>query len=745
MSAAMEPLAPDAVDPARHTIGGKAAGLLRMYRLGIPTPPWCVLTAAYVAQRPWQQDDAPFRTVYDELAQPPFMGVAVRSSAVVEDRVGASFAGVFETRFVHQPDHLAAALDAVADAAHAERTRAHGAHAPALAIVLQAAVQAEVAGVLFSADPARARPYTAYAELVAGMGGGLVGGEHTPSRVWLRVPSGAITRFEEGVDGPGTLNGETGAQLVNFLLVLEEDARDAQDVEFVIVGDKLWLLQARPLTALQADPALRPDACATSWFFDQRLNEPIRPITRTTLLPLIIQAALAEAVAMRGRTMPDDALYFYGGQAYVAHAAYRRMLSGAPRWLLTNDLRPLFPGDCHCPDDTPSRDRLHYFRTAGAALLRHAPDALLNLPRWTRFRRQTERRIEQMVRPAPEAPEAWETAWHTLDDLTFAFLRLHRWSLLWADYGYRIFRFLLGLMPKGMARYCERRLHGEMQVVTAEANRALAKYLAGELDTDTLARDYGCRSASLDYAAPTWAELAGEGRLRAVYGDVQPPPEKPPRRRGPLSLLLWPLRRALEMREEQRFLWEKILARQRYMLLDAGEHLAEDGVSPDDVFFLTWEELIAALRGESGINPADIARRKHAHHVDALIPKPAFIGPKETVPPDDNAQVLYGVGASAGRATGTAVLLTGPPSTEGLPDDAIGVLPAIDPSWSVVLPHLRGLVLERGGLLSHAAILAREYGVPLVIAVDTATRRIPDGARLTIDGDAGTVELAPTT
>jgi pyruvate,water dikinase len=104
--------------------------------------------------------------------------------------------------------------------------------------------------------------------------------------------------------------------------------------------------------------------------------------------------------------------------------------------------------------------------------------------------------------------------------------------------------------------------------------------------------------------------------------------------------------------------------------------------------------------------------------------------------------VLRGVGASSGVATGIAVVyptLTDLPSE--LPEGCILVLPCLDPAWTPVLRQVAGLVIERGGLLSHAAIIAREYSIPLVIGVLEATERIETGKMVELDGDRGTVTM----
>jgi len=65
-----------------------------------------------------------------------------------------------------------------------------------------------------------------------------------------------------------------------------------------------------------------------------------------------------------------------------------------------------------------------------------------------------------------------------------------------------------------------------------------------------------------------------------------------------------------------------------------------------------------------------------------------------------------------------------------------------DPGWAAVFFMVKGLVIERGGMLSHGAIIAREYGIPAVVGVPGATRRIASGEQVRVDGDHGVIELA---
>lgn len=737
-------------------IGGKAEGLLQLAAAGARVPPWHVIPAEQAAARPWRHDEearAALCACFRALNVPPFRGVAVRSSARGEDRPGASLAGVFETRFAENEAGFFAALDAVADAAYSDRLAAHAkqAGAASLAIILQAAVSPSLAGVLFSACPAAAHPDRCYLEVVRGHGAGLVGGTQTPSRLEVSLKDGSTAGQETGRDGPDELPQGLLGELCRVLLACEEQFDAAVDIEWAVDADGvLWALQARPITALTAAPELLPPDCASSWFFDQRFLDPITPITRTTLLPIIVRIAVEEALAMRRQPAPQPVYCFYGGQAYVAHEAYRRMFAGAPRTLMSEDLRQLFPEQCCCVEGQRRGSFLQYAATTAWTLLRNAPDALFNLAMWGRLRRSVERTLAGMASVSPETPEAWTDHWRALDRLTIRFLRFHRWSLLWADYGYRIYRFLLRHMPGSWAAHIEERLRGEMRLVTEEANDALASALADPGNTKAqsfLIAHYGHRAASLDYAAPTWADLVRENRLSQVYRAIAASTRTgkgPERRRGPLSVPLWPLRRALELREEQRYTWERVLARQRAMLRDAAAYLVTQGrlSSAEQVCLLEWAEFGAALRGKTWPDADTLALRLHAQRVEALFPKPPFIGPRAAPPTEALSQTLIGTGASPGVARGRVCILTGPPTNlPSLEEPVIAVLQALDPAWTIILPHVAGLILERGGLLSHGAILAREYRVPLVVGVANATERLPDGCEATVDGNSGCVTL----
>src|SRR5260370_36388950 len=99
---------------------------------------------------------------------------------------------------------------------------------------------------------------------------------------------------------------------------------------------------------------------------------------------------------------------------------------------------------------------------------------------------------------------------------------------------------------------------------------------------------------------------------------------------------------------------------------------------------------------------------------------------------------LRGTGACGGQVTARAPLLSDVSDAHHLERGDVLVTRQTDPGWGPVFCLVSGLVIERGGMLSHGAIIAREFGLPCVTGVEHATRRIPHGARVTVNGDQGT-------
>src|SRR6185312_8633103 len=106
-----------------------------------------------------------------------------------------------------------------------------------------------------------------------------------------------------------------------------------------------------------------------------------------------------------------------------------------------------------------------------------------------------------------------------------------------------------------------------------------------------------------------------------------------------------------------------------------------------------------------------------------------------------SATKLEGVGACGGVVTAAAAVLGDVKESGRLRAGDILVTRQTDPGWGPVFPLISGLVVERGGMLSHGAIIAREFGIPSVVGVRDATRRILHGSVISVDGNRGTVSI----
>lgn len=194
----------------------------------------------------------------------------------------------------------------------------------------------------------------------------------------------------------------------------------------------------------------------------------------------------------------------------------------------------------------------------------------------------------------------------------------------------------------------------------------------------------------------------------------------------------------------------------RRAVVRIGEDLTADGriAQPDDVFFLTRDEVLAALHGEALAN-VDVAARRSAREEQARLAPPPFVGRVHPLlrrlwagmagafgaTPSDTA-IVSGVPASPGRARGPVRLVRGPDQFDDLQPGDILVAPLTAPAWTPLFARAAGIVTDVGSAAAHASIIAREYGIPAVVGCGDATARLRNGMQVTVDGTAGNVELA---
>lgn len=200
------------------------------------------------------------------------------------------------------------------------------------------------------------------------------------------------------------------------------------------------------------------------------------------------------------------------------------------------------------------------------------------------------------------------------------------------------------------------------------------------------------------------------------------------------------------LRERMRTWVTRVLGMLRVIALDVDRRLRriDPSLPPNSVFYCTHEELIGALRsGRAEVGP--VVRLRLAEHIrDASRPDPppTFIGrPPPVVLPPVRGTRLVGLAASGGVVEGRArVLEPGAPGLDAVAPGEVLVSRTTDVGLSPLFLVAAAVVTELGGPLSHAAVVAREYGIPAVVSVPGATIAIRTGDHLRVDGDRGIVE-----
>jgi pyruvate,water dikinase len=182
-------------------------------------------------------------------------------------------------------------------------------------------------------------------------------------------------------------------------------------------------------------------------------------------------------------------------------------------------------------------------------------------------------------------------------------------------------------------------------------------------------------------------------------------------------------------------------------LMEEAERLVRAGVlrQPDDVHYLTWEEIGGVVRSRRADHPLIDRRRQAFRSYGALTPPRVLTSDGEAITgrygrADVPPGALVGLAVSAGTVEGRARVVPDMAAADLEPGDIL-VTTSTDPSWTPTFVMIAGLVTEVGGLMTHGAVIAREYGLPAVVGVERATQLIRDGQRIRVHGTDGYVEI----
>ena len=800
--------------------GGKGASLGELTRAGFPVPAgFVVTTAAYtdfiaandLAGRTPEElrdrlskDQVPDEIAeavlssYRELGEP---AVAVRSSGTAEDLADASFAGQHDTYLnVTGSD---AVLTAVQDcwaslwtprAVAYRRRNDWDERGLALAVVVQTMVDAEWAGVMFTADPVSGRRDRLVIEAVRGLGEALVSGEATGHHLVVDRGSGDLE-----TDAGSPVPAAVVAELATLGARVEEAFGQPQDIEWTYAEGRCALVQARPLTALPEHPGPAPTTDPTpspgrgrtgGWrgWRDRRGGRDRHDHRR-------LSQGLGLAVDhVPYPPYPMDVSLFLRPAVTAILGGLRSAGFAAPR--PEEVLVEIAPGVVQIapPRIRPTARALVGLPAAVPkviGLLRTHPDAWLE-------------RCHRILTPLVERIEGEDLAAlddHALLDRVRA-LRQTQALLTPSRFGCAIPRIavadgaLVTLLRWAAGRDRGARLHTDLlsgiPCVSRDAGRDLDRLAATIHDTPDLARIYRdsspeCIGDRLRESAAGRALLDDLAAYLRTYGYRQismPLPGFPPLRETPevvhgmlkglsqperdgraeedddarqtaaradlaagrglrprvfgrLALRFVPAARAgVSVREDSHFyLFMVVGAAMRRVLLEEGRRLVGRGVlaEPDDVFYLEIDEL-------DGVDPDEVpnlvARRK-AGRAGAL--DGYTVVPADLLERGNDATAIRGTPASRGTAVGPVRVIHDESEFGQLTSGDVLVCRFTNPAWTPLFSLASAVVADAGGAGSHAAIVAREYGIPAVMGTGNATSLLTDGQRVRVDGDNGTV------
>lgn len=672
----------------------------------------------------------------------------------------------------------------------------------AMAVVVQRLVPSEVSGVLFTRDPLDAEGRRMLVEASWGLGEAVVSGRVTPDRFHLDRATGAV--LDRHVSSKRTMVTAAGAcgvpaemqdrpclsdaqlaELAELGRRVEAYYGDARDVEWAWAEGRFWLLQARPITT--AGAAEREQVRREEIESLQKRAAPGGTVWARYNLAEVLAAPTPMTWAIVRRFMSGK-----GGFGLMY-----RDLGFTPDPSLDDD--GIFDLVCGRPYCNLSREPLLQFPELplgySFAALKAEPHKALypqqptydsgragwrfwmflpivvgkSIVRTTRrlgILQQSTRTFAEHFRKEVLPPFLADVACERETDLTALdspalVQRLEQWvrrtlyefardslkpTVLAAVAMDALQRGLTATAgPEAGAAQAGELILGVHPDPDADVAAGVQELAAGRLDRTTFLDRFGHRgSHEMELSQPRWSEDAAAVDRLAKSAERSAPAaaqHEKPKLSPALEESLQAARTYLGLRETAKHHLLRGYALIRRILLELDRrHRLQGGI-----LYLTPDELPRLLAGDDLSELINQRRRRRSLLLSLEVPPVLFSDDLEAigrVVQPAGADALRGVPLSAGVAEGPALVLE-EPTTEVPAHPYVLVCPSTDPSWVPLFAHARALVMETGGVLSHGAIVAREFGLPAVAGLPDVQRRLRSGQWLRVDGTTGTVTLLP--
>lgn len=784
-------------------VGRKAAVLGELLRNGFPVPRGFVIPADALASGDPGLPDSMASALAGVVAAVNGP-LAVRSSSAAEDTAESSYAGQYESILdVIGTAELVEAVRTCVNSAYADRVAVYraatGGAAGRMSVLIQRLVDADAAGVAFTANPVTGDRDEVIVNAVRGLGERLVSGRSTADQWTVRAGEPHLDR-----DVEGAISAAQAVAVAELARRVEGFFGAPQDIEWAIADGAVWLLQSRPITALPEPPAgLRPIPVTVpegSWERSTYTPEPLSPMFSSLMLPglhaltvhlfpysigeriefrevggwlysrfvkaeepLRIKEKLGRAIAATKAGKPAA---FYRDWFELTEPALTARIAELRHVDVDRLTDVELLGHLDAVHETWRETLAAHFQCGGSGTFvlgelgvtcrdllgwdaKATLSLLLGLGGKTTEPAYALAGLVDLVRHRPSVAKLIHEA--TAPDAEF----WHRLRTADPDFhaAFQAYQDTYGLRTLGMD--------------IVEPTMAQRPDLVLNLIRGQLTRGFDPASDRTRLAAE---RTAAEQAARAALAD------RPRADRDRFDAALAMAQRAHPGRDDSHYLTQLAGGLLRRAVLAIGDRLAARGdiAVAQDVFGLRHDEARDALVYH--VDRHTLVRERAAERAWAMANRgPDHYGPRQDGPPADflaqvppparhlidvgmwawrevsgdnapvrddrDSRVLHGIAGSRGRHTGRVQVITSEQEFDRLRPGDVLVCPETTPQWAVLFPSVGALVTEHGGLLSHPAIIAREYRVPAVLATRDATNRLRDGQIVTVDGDAGVVEI----
>ena len=744
-------------------VGGKAYNLNILTKNGIPVPKWFVVTST----------EESFEVREDKL-------YAVRSSAVGEDGSGNSFAGQMESFLYVKAEDIKARIQDVINSANSDRIRFYREQNGLsnedikVGVIVQEMINSDTSGVAFSSNPITGKRGEIVISSVFGLGEGLVSGELNADT--YSVVRGKITKniaqkqykivFDKE-KGSGTkqvenehpssssLTDEQINEIANEVEKIVEIYGKPQDIEWAYESGKLYILQARPITTLENIP----DKSEQEIIWDNsNIIESYSGVT-TPLTFSFIKDVYTEVykqflliMGVEREVIDENSEIFQmlgliEGRVYYNLLNWYRLLKLMPGYEINARFMESMMGVKQKLNQVPKvkqSKKNKYLRLA--TLIKSLIVNLFNLPK------DIEKFYEH-INTTLSPYENGKLDGKTSNELVEIYFELEsklmkKWQApLVSTEPIKRIKLISNKICNG--KNAEKDIE---EFIQKFGNRCI-----GELKLETIT--YKQDPSLLKFIINSYVkqgiidlekEQIREQEIRQNAEKIVKEQIKNPF----FSFILKNARLRVKNRENLRFERTRLFGLVREIFLELGKNFAYENIIENqrDIFYLTKEEIFNYVRGTSvdvDLKTLIKNRKIEFQNFETKHPADRFSTYGTVYKANDYTSRetktaekgdLSGIGACAGIVSAKVKIVKSVVQSEGL-EGCIMVAERTDPGWVPLFPISKGILVERGSILSHSAIVAREMGIPAIVGINNLLSTLKDGDEVEMDGSAGTIRI----